>query len=134
MNFDKVLNSYEVQANTNYDLDRSGAALHKQTFSFDYEGQAFGTGEICNRTWLDGDKFKEFDKLASAGGTIAFPSNLLDEAGFGSLAKPSLLGTGRTEETGASMYVGVGPPGNSSSQGDHSWRQRWWQFHQIGGN
>jgi hypothetical protein len=112
MNFDKVLHTYEVWGNSRYDV---GSASQKQTFTFDYEGEEFRDGDDCTRKWPSGEQPPDLGTLPAmaAGGTLGFPSQLLSDEGFGALAKQSLLGTGRTEETGSSMYVGVGPLGNT---------------------
>lgn len=115
LNFDAVLASYSVAANPRYDGAKS--ALEIQKFTFDYEGQRFGNGGGCNRPWQDKLSSGTFGDLPEpAGGTFAFPSKLLSDLGFGALAKQSLLGTSRTEETGASLYVGIGPVGRESAK------------------
>jgi hypothetical protein len=109
MNFDKVLHTYEVWGNSRYD---SGLAPEKQTFTFDYEGEKFREGDSCTRKWQPGDQLSL--PPTDVGGKFSFPSGLLNDLGFGLLAGQSLLGTGRTEETGASIYVGVGIPDSTS--------------------
>jgi RHS repeat-associated protein len=130
MNFDRVLKTYEVEPNPLYDGARAVAendleteiALATQTFSFDYEGEKFqgekshdGTlnADTCRAVWPDPQQIKDLGKWTKVDGNIAFPSGVLEDLGFGLLAGRSLLGTGRTEETGASLFVGFGTAGNT---------------------
>lgn len=110
MNFDRVLQTYEVWGNSRYD---SGIAPDKQTFTFDYEGEKSRNGDDCTRQWLPPDQLSSLGTLPATdiGGNFSFPTGLLNDLGFGLLSGQSLLGTGRTEETGASLYAGVGFPG-----------------------
>jgi hypothetical protein len=113
MNFDAVLKTYEIVANGLYDTDGS---LESQRFSFDYQGDKSSSSDKCARIWPQPQDLSTLGRLPAkaVSGRLGFPSGLLNDLGFGLLTSQSLLGTGRTEETGASLYVGVGPPGNTS--------------------
>ena len=118
MNYDFVLSSYKVQGNDLY--DRS-ADPDSQQFNFSYEGQKKGEDKTCNRRWqanevteLGGDHFPPY----APDGRIGFPTDLIKSLKFGLLTQQSLLGTSRSEETGASLYIGVGLPGNPFSKSD----------------
>jgi hypothetical protein len=115
MNFDKVLDTYEVDAHPKYD---ENGTLATQTFHFDYEGQQFSGASGCKRPWPGGEQPKELGTLPAdaPAGNVAFPAGLLKDLGFGLLTSQSLLGTSRTEETGASIYVGLGLAGDTSSK------------------
>lgn len=126
MNYDTVLKSYEVEANSRYDVTpvsdpSDGALLQKQVFHFDYEGERSHQNGACVRQWKapvdynGSGSLGTLPKEAPQGG-ISSPADLLKDLGFGLLAGQSLLGTGATEEAGGSLYVGVGPPGNPSSK------------------
>jgi hypothetical protein len=111
MNFDMVLASYDVSANSAYDRFESGVSPDTQTFKFDYDGQRTSQGK-CAREWSSNSP--ELGKLPqnAVDGRIGFPAGLLSDLGFGMLTGKSLLGTSRTEETSGSLYVGVGLAGN----------------------
>jgi RHS repeat-associated protein len=117
MNYDMLFKSYVVEANSSYDV---GTAPEMQTFKFDYEGEKYGkqNNNNCSRPWNETQHIDQFGKLPAGAidGGFGFPSGLLDNLGFGLLAGRSLLGTGQTQETGASLYVGVGPVGNPASK------------------
>jgi hypothetical protein len=111
-----LLRSYDVEANSKYDV---GTAPEKQTFKFDYEGdKSAKLNDTCERPWTQTQDVDQFGDLPAdvVDGGFGFPSGLLRDLGFGALVSRSLLGTARTEETGASFYVGVGPVGNTSSK------------------
>ena len=129
MNYDVVLRSYTVSANEFYDRDVTPISarseeeipLKEQKFSFDYEGEKFKDkdSDECSRDWADApiDKRGNLPNSADAvSGQLGFPSGLLDELGFGILTSQSLLGTARTKEVGGSLFIGVGPIGNTSSK------------------
>ncbi|WP_157788340.1 RHS repeat-associated core domain-containing protein [Bradyrhizobium japonicum] len=128
MNYDVVLRSYTVTANDFYDRDVTPISarseeeipLKEQKFSFEYEGEKFKKDkDECSRDWADApiDNRGNLPNGADAvSGQLGFPSGLLDELGFGLLTSQSLLGTARTKEVGGSLYVGVGPLGNTSSK------------------
>lgn len=113
MNYDRVLKSYTVSANTHLDRDYD-APLNAQTFTFKYDGEQHGAE--CERTWERSVPYasNELGMLPAEApkGFLRSPSEMLKNLGFGLLAGQSLLGTGATEETGASLYVGIGPPGD----------------------
>ena len=115
MNFDTVLDRYAVDANNGYDQVK---AAETQEFRFSYEGQKSGTQGGCERTWPTGTSPEHTGDLPASAvdGRIGFPSQLLKDAGLGRLASRSMLGTSRTEETGASLYVGVGLCCDTSSK------------------
>jgi RHS repeat-associated protein len=127
MNYDAVLRSYTVTPNERYDrgglpasaMGEKEIELKEQTFSFDYEGQKPASSGDCAREWTDAEITKAGElppEAADVGGQLGFKSDLLKGLGFGLLTAQSLLGTARTEETGASLYVGVGPVGDTSSK------------------
>lgn len=133
LNFDQVLEAYTIEANGLYDggdLARTSreteVSLKSQKFTFNYEGQKAckNDGQRACKVENGGSVWPpptQFGNLGGAlskapAGQLGFPSGLLDRLGFGVLASGSLLGTGRSEETGASIYVGFGPPGNTSSK------------------
>ncbi|RWO75688.1 MAG: hypothetical protein EOS18_28965 [Mesorhizobium sp.] len=112
MNFEKVLKTYRVWANPLIDgpLTRVNAAAPRdevQTFTFDY------AGETCTATWSDPQNVERSmaDEIGpnAPTGKLDFPAALVTDLGLELLQQRSLLGTGRTKETGASLYVGVGP-------------------------
>ncbi|RVM09356.1 hypothetical protein CN116_03785 [Sinorhizobium meliloti] len=121
MNYDRVLQTYSVRANALVDgkVDRAekiAANTEMQTFTFKY------AGEDCTTKW---DKTQEFvagkaglGELGSdaPGGKLEFPADLVKSLGLDLLQSQSLLGTARTEETGASLYVGVGPADNLTAK------------------
>lgn len=119
MNYERVLKSYNVWANPLVDggLTRTNAASPRdevQSFGFDY------TGEACAARWSDPQNVETAMSsdigLKAPGGNLDFPSALLTDLGFELQQQRSLLGTSRTEETGASLYVGVGPIDNLTSK------------------
>lgn len=121
MNFDTYLSSYEVEGNTKYDWSEAKgvvAPLEKQTFSFSYEGDRTTSNDgHCAREWSG----KEVPNLGTlpekaVDGSIGFPSGLVSSLGKGLLVGRSLLGTSRTQETGASMYVGIGLAGSTDDK------------------
>jgi len=121
MNYDRVLKSYSVRANALVDgkVDRAekiAANSEMQTFTFKY------AGEDCTTKW---DKTQEFVAgkaglgelgLDAPGGKLGFPADLMKSLGLDLLQSQSLLGTARTEETGASLFVGVGPANNLTAK------------------
>ncbi|TJZ83095.1 RHS repeat-associated core domain-containing protein [Paracoccus hibiscisoli] len=122
MNFDQVLKSVTVSANKLYDgplaeRDLSGdgqADQSKQTFEFSYDG------EQCDRqtetlVWSE-HKFENPLQHRDAESGIGFPKELLSGLGLDVLTGASLLGESNTDETGASVYVGVGPAGDTSDK------------------
>ncbi|MBY5625929.1 RHS repeat-associated core domain-containing protein [Rhizobium leguminosarum] len=114
MNNDRVLKAYTVRANALIDgKAEAGAEVvdksEQQTFTFDY------AGEGCTAKWKEPQEFSPpIGELGidAPGGKLGFPADLVRSLGFGLLQSQSLLGTGRTEETGASLFVGVGPADN----------------------
>jgi RHS repeat-associated protein len=123
-NYDLLLRGYEVQANRHYDdidgaaVDASEDPLAKQTFSFSYNGERSRAAGGCNSLWPAATAYGDLGgRLKEApGGQLQFPAGLLRDLGFGLLTGGSLLGTSRSEETGASLYVGFGPIGDTSSK------------------
>lgn len=117
MNFDRALWKYKVIANAFYN---EGIPDKEQVFTFNYEGERHGKGPACSREWAAGKQPAELGTLpaSAVGGNLGFPTKLLEDTGFGLLTRQSLLGTSRTEESGASLYVGVGPVGDTSSKGN----------------
>jgi RHS repeat-associated protein len=113
MNFDMVLDSYEVTGNSSYDRFEGGASPRTQTFKLGYEGQKNGSDGGCARDWSGGSPQKLGELPPNAvDGRIGFPAGLLSDLGFSMLTGKSLLGTSRTEETSGSLYVGIGLAGN----------------------
>ena len=124
MNFDRVLKEYEVEPNPLYDGgrgpvnvgDEGEIPLATQKFTFSYEGEKFQTKEPhegqptdrCRAVWPDPQTVTQLGDWKKVEGNLAFPRDLIADLGFGLLAERSLLGTGRTEETGASLFVGFG--------------------------
>ncbi|MFK4502883.1 hypothetical protein ABIF86_007174 [Bradyrhizobium japonicum] len=131
MNFDRVLKAYEVEPNSFYDGargpvkigDEEEIPLATQRFDFSYEGEKFQTQstqdnkltDTCRAVWPDPQTITQLGDWKKVDGNLAFPGDLISSLGFGLLGERSLLGTGRTEETGASLYVGFGV-GNVSSK------------------
>ncbi|MGO7655512.1 SpvB/TcaC N-terminal domain-containing protein [Rhizobium ruizarguesonis] len=130
--FDVLLSKYTVGGNGRYDLDDPPASRKassesqdgepygqspqtRQTFSFKYHGQ-----DHCNATWTDTQNMTLANpegQLANAPATnLGFPSKLLNDLGLGLLTDMSLLGTSQSLETGASLYVGVGPTGRTDQK------------------
>lgn len=124
-NFDQLLTKYTVEANPLFDraaLAVSGRDepidLARQSFKFTYEGEVNPGAKGCGSPWptpLDVGQLGD-QPVAAPGGQLSFPADLLNDLGFGLLSSRSLLGTSRSEETGASLYVGVGPAGDTSSK------------------
>lgn len=130
MNFDRVLKTYEVEPNPLYDGGRIAAhgeeveiPLTKQIFSFSYEGEKLTAqkshdaaldADSCRAVWPDPQQINDLGKWQKVDGKLEFPRAMLEGLGFGLMSERSLLGTGRTEETGASLYVGFGVIGNTS--------------------
>ncbi|MER9674960.1 toxin TcdB middle/N-terminal domain-containing protein [Mesorhizobium sp. M0208] len=118
VNFDEVLHSYDVEANPAYDTAGSTAgALSKQTFQFKYEGENYAKDDknpSCVLNWPSTEVTQTGDFSEQAQGTLGFPADLAGSLGFDLLASQSLLGSGQNEQTGASLYVGVGPAGDTS--------------------
>ncbi|GGD34433.1 hypothetical protein GCM10011335_41890 [Aureimonas glaciei] len=114
MNYDVVLTKYKVDGNRNFD---GLAASQEQEFSFNYDGEKYvsNTSGACAREWSDATPVAELGSLPEdATGTIGFPTGLLKNLGFDRQVRRSLLGTGRSEEVGASAYVGIGPTGDTN--------------------
>ncbi|MBY5881157.1 hypothetical protein HFN46_18680 [Rhizobium leguminosarum] len=120
MNYERVLKAYRVWANPLVD----GPLVHAntkvprdeiQTFSFDYKGEANKSSAACAAQWDDEPQNVEASIAEEIGinapeGKLDFPTALITEdLDLDLLQQRSLLGTGRTKETGASLYVGVGP-------------------------
>nr|WP_246807009.1 RHS repeat-associated core domain-containing protein [Ensifer sp. ENS04] len=110
MNFERVLKKYSVWANPLIDgpIVRAGGTHDEmQTFTFDY------AGESCTAKWSDPQNVETSMptdiELSAPGGKLDFPAALVTDLGFDLLQQRSLLGTSRTQETGGSLYVGVGP-------------------------
>ena len=127
MNYAVVLKSYSVEGNKLYDVEGAKKSppsasnskyLETQNFTFDYEGEKSSSSkEFCDRKWPTQD-ISAFGLLPpnAAQGMLGFPGSLLKDLGFGLLDKQSALGVSQTEETGGSLYGGVGLPGNPFSK------------------
>lgn len=105
--FDILLSKYVVEGSEDYDLNPA-ISPQSQAFGFRYEGQ-----DHCHAEW-DAHQEVSFEGVpAKAPATnLGFPSDTLDSVGLGTLSDSSILGTGQSSETGASLYMGVGPIGN----------------------
>ncbi|WP_224543685.1 SpvB/TcaC N-terminal domain-containing protein [Mesorhizobium sp. CA16] len=118
MNYERVLKAYRVWANPLVDgpLAHANAKAPRdevQTFSFDYKGET-KVGGACTAQWADEPQNVEASMAGEIGlnapeGKLDFPTALITDLGLDLLQQRSLLGTGRTKETGGSLYVGVGP-------------------------
>lgn len=141
MNFDRVLTRYTVEANPLYDVlgaravtasaATDEAALTSQSFGFSYEGQRGRAPGECEAAWPAPAEPQDLGTAwpapaepqglgnlldTAAAGQLDFPSGLLGRLGYGLRTAGSLLGTGRSEEAGASLYAGAGPAGDTSSR------------------
>ena len=107
-NSDVLLASYSVTANPLYDLAKD---LVSQKFAFKYKGGRPDDHGNCAPEQWPSETLSAFGNAPSAApsGLFPFPKGLLDGLGFGLLTRTSLLGTSESTETGASLYVGVGP-------------------------
>lgn len=127
MNFDQVLRSVTVTANRLYDgpladRDLSGngqADQSKQVFEFSYDGEQCDPENNDPETkaiiWREHKLENPLqDRDAESG--IGFPRELLSGLGLDVLTDASLLGESNTDETGASVYVGIGPAGDTSDK------------------
>ncbi len=128
LNFDKVLRRVVVRANAKYnngsdgdltsrDLVGGAPSEHvEQVFEFAY------TGEIGDRCPKDGILEWQDDTIdnpyadTNATSGIGFPDGLLSRLGLGTLTSSSLLGESNTDETGASIFVGIGSIGDTSDK------------------
>lgn len=118
MNYERVLKTYRVWANPLVDGPLVARASTEprdevQTFSFDYKGEAKVAG-ACAAQWAKEPQNVEASMAGEIGlnapeAKLDFPTALITDLGLDLLQQRSLLGTGRTKETGASLYVGVGP-------------------------
>jgi RHS repeat-associated protein len=122
MNFDQVLRSVTVSANGLYNGPSAGRDLSgvgqadqsSQTFEFSYDGEKCDP-EADALLWQEHSLDNPLqDQDAESG--IGFPNELLSGLGLGVLTDASLLGESNTDETGASIYVGVGPNGDTSDK------------------
>ncbi|MBZ9864248.1 hypothetical protein LB515_02555 [Mesorhizobium sp. CA15] len=105
--FDILLTSYVVEPSEAYDLNTS-LSPKSQTFGFQYEGQ-----DHCKKAWEPPQQVTFEGAPDKAPATnLGFPADALERVGLGSLAEASILGTGQSDETGASLYMGVGPIGD----------------------
>lgn len=115
LNYDVVLKTYTVNGNPRYDQVSPDKG---QVFTFDYDGEKYTSGGkgLCSREWSAPQAVAKLGDLNSGApaGAIGFPSDLLNDLGFDRLTRQSFLGTGRIEETGASVFLGVGPAGDTS--------------------
>ena len=109
------LTKYTVTANPLYDLSKD---LTSQTFNFTYKGGTPNEEGNCAPEQWQSEPLTAFGKMPATApdGLFPFPTSLLDGFGFGLLTTGSLLGTSRTNESGASFYVGIGPLGNPFSK------------------
>ncbi|MBR0959530.1 hypothetical protein [Bradyrhizobium japonicum] len=130
MNFDRVLKTYEVEPNPFYDRgpiavpgEDAPIPLTTQTFSFSYEGEKLEAqkshdagldADSCRAVWPDPQPITDLGNWQKVDGRLEFPRAMLEGLGFGLMSERSLLGTGRTEETGGSLFVGFGVIGNTS--------------------
>lgn len=127
MNFERVLSSVTVEANQTYDtaagptstanrdlLDGTEGTHNKQVFEFSYVGQ-----DDCPHdnilVWDEHNLTNPF-QVEDANSGIGFPDGLLSSLGLDVLTQTSLLGESNTDETGASIYVGIGPVGDTSDK------------------
>lgn len=116
MNFDRVLKTYEVEPNPLYDSatgpvkigGEGEIPLATQKFTFSYEGEKSNATDACQALWPKPDTVTQLGDWQKVEGNLDFPRDLVTGLGFGLLAERSLLGTGRTEETGASLFAGFG--------------------------
>jgi len=112
-NSDILLSSYLVRANSNYDVSDD---LKSQTFKFSYKGgRPDSKGNCAPDTWYT-ESSPAPGSPDAPNGMFPFPQGLLSGLGFSQLTKSSLLGTSQASETGASLYVGIGPLGNVASK------------------
>ena len=128
LNFDKVLRRVVVRANAKYNngsdgdltsrdlVDGTPSEHEEQAFEFAYTGEI---GDRCPQDgillWQDGTIDNPFAETNAKSG-VGFPDGLLSRLGLGALTSSSLLGESNTDETGASIYIGIGPPGNTSDK------------------
>ena len=123
MNFEKVLDSVTISANPLYDgplakRDLPGDQNTKQSeqiFKFTYNGEERCDPESGVLVWKE-DKLRNPLQGKNANSGIGFPKGLLSGLGLSALTSASLLGESNTDETGASIYVGVGPAGDTSNK------------------
>ena len=120
LNFDKVLKSVKVTANELYDGPLTNSDINvtdqkEQKFLFAYEGE-----QDCNSNkalvWERNELEEKSVLYPDASSGIGFPEKLLDGLGLGLLTEGSFLGESNSEESGSSIYVGVGPAGNTSDK------------------
>lgn len=127
MNFERVLSSVTVEANPIYDtaagptstanrdlLDGAEGLHDRQVFEFSYVGQ----DDCPDDNILVWDEHNLTNPLQAedASSGIGFPDGLLSSLGLDVLTQTSLLGESNTDETGASIYVGIGPVGDTSDK------------------
>jgi len=127
MNFERVLSSVTIEANPIYDtasgsmstanrdlLDGAEGLHDRQVFEFSYVGQ----DDCPDDNILVWDEHNLTNPLHAedANSGIGFPDGLLSSLGLDVLTQTSLLGESNTDETGASIYVGIGPVGDTSDK------------------
>ena len=111
MDFDIVLSKYVVEGNESYDSKKT-PEQKTQTFEFRYNGQMYPHDVWSDNKPIEMSGIEPPLKAPATG--LGFPSDLLERVGLGGLTDGSILGTGQSDEIGASLYVGVGPNGDLS--------------------
>lgn len=115
LNFDTVLTKYSVRANPDYDEPGNipgGTTIAEQEFAFTYDGQRLNPD--CRPQWTLPSAPLSLPAAAKADGALGFPTQLLNDLQLGLLGDDSLLGSSQTNETGASLYAGIGPADDTS--------------------
>lgn len=112
LNYQTTLESVSVSANAEYD-GGSADDLKEQVFGFHYRDEA------CSDAWgIVQEPFKQQKTPTFNGGNsgIGFPAGFVDSLGLDILTDRSLLGRSNSDETGGTMYIGGGPPGDPTSK------------------